>query len=692
MATGNITRLEGVWPETHERAVRDSAGVNLETKLGNINSNISQLDQEINGIAEDSKTVTLAVTAGTGVTYNNSLKECRLYKGRTYRIVLSGTINTIAMYFRNAENSASINVNYQSGSTSGTANNISFTSSYKEYTIVPSEDVFYVRFYAGASSITNTGNMVWDFNSPGTSGLADDVEGLEEDVADLQGMVQNEGTAATVSESQSVASGSQFNKSVEIPAQAGQVIKFKVTQTGGDSPYYNIGYGSRSLGRFSYGDTYEFLMNGDMGTLVFTGSASEGSAADFAITIDIEPIYNVEDIDKKMYFTDRSVTITQGKYINATKDTLPAPADLAGAGCAVGKVKPGEILKISGTGTSTQVGLYTFYNVDKTRIYTSTIASASKDEPIRVVVPEGAAFFSYNTYPYSATDSYIIVERVDTLGKVFDEMADLSAAVGQCSQLMWAGKNIVCFGDSITEFSDANDMTYAQYLAQFTGGNIVNVGIGGTRIACRTTPVASPANANQGYAALDCASLVDAVASQDFAIVDAGAAWVRDNESDDNTAIVARLKAIDWTKVDAVTFMLGVNDWQGGQAIGTSGENSITTTLGAINHIIATLLAAYPKVKIYWFTPVVNWASPRTDESWGGNRQIGSRTLLQFVDAVLAEVQNNCIPVCDMYRTLGWNMSNFSQYFNDNDGTHPLKGFPEIGRKFAAFINANRTF
>lgn len=47
MATGNIIRLEGVWPETHERAVRDSAGVNLETKLGNINSDISQLSQDI---------------------------------------------------------------------------------------------------------------------------------------------------------------------------------------------------------------------------------------------------------------------------------------------------------------------------------------------------------------------------------------------------------------------------------------------------------------------------------------------------------------------------------------------------------------------------------------------------------------------------------------------------------------------
>lgn len=51
MATGNITRLEGVWPETHERAVRDSAGVNLETKLGNINSDISQLRAEVTAIS-----------------------------------------------------------------------------------------------------------------------------------------------------------------------------------------------------------------------------------------------------------------------------------------------------------------------------------------------------------------------------------------------------------------------------------------------------------------------------------------------------------------------------------------------------------------------------------------------------------------------------------------------------------------
>lgn len=58
MATGNITRLEGVWPETHERAVRDSAGVNLETKLGNINSDISQLSQDVNDLSNEEKNKT----------------------------------------------------------------------------------------------------------------------------------------------------------------------------------------------------------------------------------------------------------------------------------------------------------------------------------------------------------------------------------------------------------------------------------------------------------------------------------------------------------------------------------------------------------------------------------------------------------------------------------------------------------
>ena len=45
-----------------------------------------------------------------------------------------------------------------------------------------------------------------------------------------------------------------------------------------------------------------------------------------------------------------------------------------------------------------------------------------------------------------------------------------------------------------------------------------------------------------------------------------------------------------------------------------------------------------------------------------------------------------------MYNTLGWNKYNFSQYFNDSDGTHPKKGFKEIAKKIASFLIANKTF
>lgn len=103
MATGNITRLEGVWPETHERAVRDSAGVNLETKLGNINSNISQLDQEVNGFEEHYTEVDAENTNGKsqlnvdGTLYQSAsatfiVSSFPAVGGRSYKI--SGRVST----------------------------------------------------------------------------------------------------------------------------------------------------------------------------------------------------------------------------------------------------------------------------------------------------------------------------------------------------------------------------------------------------------------------------------------------------------------------------------------------------------------------------------------------------------------------------------------------------------------------
>jgi len=259
------------------------------------------------------------------------------------------------------------------------------------------------------------------------------------------------------------------------------------------------------------------------------------------------------------------------------------------------------------------------------------------------------------------------------------------------------GKRVVCFGDSLTEFEGAYDnKTYPQHIAEITGAEVINVGIGGTRLGCRVSPVLIPTNETEGYAALDCPSLIDAVATQDFTIVDAGALWVKNNVSDDNTPIIARLKAIDWSKVDIVTFFIGTNDWYGWGQYGNPGDISKLSVLGGINYIIQTLLTAYPHLSIYWFTPIVRWIasnlSERINANWGGVYEVNGRTLEEFSDGIASEVKSNGIPVCDMYHTLGWNKFNFSQYFLDTDGVHPYKGFRQIANKMTAFIYANRNF
>lgn len=258
------------------------------------------------------------------------------------------------------------------------------------------------------------------------------------------------------------------------------------------------------------------------------------------------------------------------------------------------------------------------------------------------------------------------------------------------------GKTIVCFGDSITEFAGGKGK-YTDYIAESTGANIINVGIGGTQIRQRAIPTIQPSDAMDGYAGLDLVNLVKAVTTKDFTIPNACAEWLKNNASDDNTAIVAKLESIDFNKVDAVTFFAGTNDFYGGQRLGTIGSTDVNSTLGAMNVIISSLLTTYPHLKVYWFTPIVRWFASsleeRTDENWSDNltRSGEGITLARYAESIIENAKQCHIPVCDMYWSFGINKYNFSNYFYDNDGTHPYNGFDMIGKKMASFIIANNT-
>ena len=235
-------------------------------------------------------------------------------------------------------------------------------------------------------------------------------------------------------------------------------------------------------------------------------------------------------------------------------------------------------------------------------------------------------------------------------------------------------------------------MGYTDYLKQFTGANIINIGIGGTQFRQRTIPSALPSDNHTAYASLDIINIVKAWCEQDFTNQIAANDWLKD-KGDNNIAIINRMITIDWSKVNAVTFFAGTNDWNNGEGqFGESGSSDVNTTLGAINEIIRLILTTYPHIKIYWFTPIIRWLDERIQENFSDNLVRGTKTLKEFSAMIQAEVTRHHIPVCDMYNTLGWNMYNFSNYFTDTDGTHPRKGYAAIARKFKGFIDANRTF
>lgn len=346
-------------------------------------------------------------------------------------------------------------------------------------------------------------------------------------------------------------------------------------------------------------------------------------------------------------------------------------------------VNPNSKYEIRGKGSQYSFRFYAFLDANLTILELSTEEYDTRNDALVLTPPSSAAVLIVNYTNYDASldslirkDSYNVADSIKLIYKPLN------------------GTNIVCFGDSITQFS-SNRMRYSDYLEE-NGANVVNVGIGGTQIRQRATPSASPTSVEQAYGGLDMASLVSCVANNDYAIAEASAAYVQNNSTPQYNPqeVIERLKAIDWSKVNIVTILGGTNDWNNGKNLGEATDESVSSTLGALNYIIKSLLTAHPHIKVYCFTPLVRYVASslaeRNDGTWAGNMENSEgKTLLDYVDAIKHVAENNCIPVCDMYRTLGWNKWNFSQYFNDSDGVHPYNGFKQIADRMQSFILSN---
>lgn len=447
--------------------------------------------------------------------------------------------------------------------------------------------------------------------------------------------------------------------------------------------------------------TYEITLTSDTNTIglrIYTLS----SAGDVKMELtkkkgDIDLIYDYVDekteglkivgLDKGYEVISWNVLVTD-KQIAAA---YPHPVDYAGYNLIKLHCKAGDLLHIQNIGASIGSAIMSI-------CYTSFVGNNSQ-YVIPVITSQQNPATNYDwEAPYDC--DIVICYYSGATPVIYKFSSPLLESVKISENNSWQGKTVVCFGDSLTEFT-SNGQGYGDWIAKFTCANVIRVGVGGAQLRQRTTPVDNPTNDFNAYAALDIYNLVKSSCEQDFTKQIAAANWLRDNANDDNTAIIQRLVNIDWSKVDVVTILGGTNDWHNSpDSFGESGSTDANYTLGAINEIIRLLTSTYKHISLYWFTTIIRYETPagtpiidaRIHENWSDVWQNSAgKTLKDTIQPIIAEVSNNKIPICDMYNTLGWNENNFSQYFNI-DNTHPYNGFEQIAKKMIGFINSNRTF
>lgn len=242
-------------------------------------------------------------------------------------------------------------------------------------------------------------------------------------------------------------------------------------------------------------------------------------------------------------------------------------------------------------------------------------------------------------------------------------------------QNVLAGKTMVAFGDSVTEFGH-----YPAIISHNTGMTVHNIGFKGTRLAYHPYSAYDPFSPTK---------IVDAVVAQDFSEQDIAIQEDR-NYTKAFKEHYAQLKTIDFDTVDLVSLFIGTNDYMGNQAgavsLGEPTDKSRETFYGAINYFVQTIQEKYPHLELVLITPT--WRLNHENlggESAENQPNANEDYLIEFADALIERGNYYDIPTLDLYRTSGLNEENHTTFFEDH--VHPNnQGFELIGNTISHFL------
>ena len=266
-------------------------------------------------------------------------------------------------------------------------------------------------------------------------------------------------------------------------------------------------------------------------------------------------------------------------------------------------------------------------------------------------------------------------------GLLVAEDGTLSVTV-PTQQNPFAGKKLVCFGDSITEFKN-----YPDQVRNILGlAEAYNVGFGG----CQMT-----AHNDVAYKEMCMYRLADYIATGNYTGLIDAANDLYTRLSDDNRAIAARLAAIDFNTVDYITIFYGTNDWAnkpGSLGLVTDKTSDGSTFLGSANYVVDRLQTAYPHLKIMFLSPIY-----RTRLVSGDNKNTDDYTnssgeyMYQYVEGLQAVAKKNHVLCVDLYNESGINKYTAGLYLLPQpDGLHLSDtGATLIASKISAKMKAN---
>lgn len=336
-----------------------------------------------------------------------------------------------------------------------------------------------------------------------------------------------------------------------------------------------------------------------------------------------------------------------------------------------------------------------------------------------VIIDESFQRLSFSTYGVSnATRPYIILDADNVVLEIGDEISkvttkditesNLPSGAARIIINYWSnsiistptatlitmpikkgrsgleGKRVICFGDSIMEGVGNELISWADYLGEYYGVNVTNIGVGGSHLTPLSLNVANNQNGLYVY------NLVNAWYTQDFSLVSASVEWSHTNYGTRWDKVLTVLQNTNATDYDIAIISAGTNDWNNvSHILGDFNDvDPIRNISASLRMIIQMLHLMNPKLYILVLPPLVRYVgddfSTATDlnPSYFSDtyQNVNSNLYLYDVSKTMMDVAKKMhVQSVDMYYDMEFNLYNWKIF--TNDGTHPnMLGYKSMAR------------